>query len=268
MLSVIQVRSLEQVTKMTENKPEVRRAFSPEGDQRIHVAAYAISPVAAAGLTAILDKEDDFSLSAVFPCLDLLEAYLGDMLPKILLLELNAEIGLEELRRLVSGDPGRAVILWYDSGSSEFFSQAISLGVTGVLCKQSSIEQHLECFRTVAAGHLWIEHEMRTRLQSTNKVALTPRQRQIMGLIAQGVSNREIAGALGIKESTVKVYLSILFDKAGAADRFELALIALKNIAMNQTVAAGISVSIPGQKAVSLYMPEFLVRPMPVPTRV
>jgi DNA-binding NarL/FixJ family response regulator len=253
---------------MIVNKTEIPGERSAGNTQTIHLAAYAVSPVAAAGLSAILDREDDFSLSAVFPCLDLLEAYLSDMQPKILLLELNAEIGLEELRQLIPEDRSRAVILWYDSGSSEFFSQAISLGVTGILCKLSSIEQHLDCFRTVAAGHLWIEHEMRRRLHSTNKVALTPRQRQIMGLIAQGVSNREIARALGIKESTVKVYLSILFDKAGAADRFELALIALKNIAMNQTAAAGISASVPGQKAVPLYMPEFLVRPLPVPTQI
>ncbi len=231
----------------------------------IQLAAYSISPVAAAGLGAILDREQDFLLSAVFPCLDLLEAHLNDMQPGMLLVEVTPEIGLDELRRLVAGDPARAVILWFDAASSEFFSQAVSLGVKGILCKQSSIEQHLECFRTVAEGGMWMESDVQGRLHSTNKVALTRRQREIMGLIAQGVSNREISAVLGIKESTVKVYLSILFDKVGASDRFELALIALRNIAMNQTSA--VAVATPGERAVPIYIPEYLMRVAPAAGR-
>jgi hypothetical protein len=52
----------------------------------------------------------------------------------------------------------------------------------------------------------------------------------VIGLLAQGLCNKELAGNLGLSEGTVKVYLSRLFDKTGVADRFELALLALSNL--------------------------------------
>jgi DNA-binding CsgD family transcriptional regulator len=61
-------------------------------------------------------------------------------------------------------------------------------------------------------------------------VTLSRRQSQILALLVQGLKNKEIATQLGISEGTVKCYLTKLFDKVGAKDRFELALFGLRNL--------------------------------------
>ena len=103
-----------------------------------------------------------------------------------------------------------------------------------------------------------MDREANRKLASTNRIALAPRERHVTGLIAQGLSNKEIAWSLGITEGTVKVYLSKLFDKLGVSDRFELALVALKNLAVNQTAAASMPRSLDGDKVRPLTMPAFL----------
>jgi Bacterial regulatory proteins, luxR family len=80
----------------------------------------------------------------------------------------------------------------------------------------------------------------------------------VTGLVAQGLSNKEIAWSLGITEGTVKVYLSKLFDKVGVADRLELALLALKNFTANNAEAGNLPRSFDGDKVMPLNMPDFL----------
>jgi len=67
------------------------------------------------------------------------------------------------------------------------------------------------------------------RLLNSPPVHLSRRQSQLVGLLVQGLKNKEIATSLGISEGTVKAYLTTLFEKVGAKDRFELALYGLKN---------------------------------------
>ncbi|MBZ5604352.1 MAG: LuxR C-terminal-related transcriptional regulator, partial [Acidobacteriia bacterium] len=62
------------------------------------------------------------------------------------------------------------------------------------------------------------------------KIPLTRRQSQLVRLLAEGLKNKEIATLMTLSESTVKVYISRLFEKVGAKDRFELALFALRNL--------------------------------------
>jgi DNA-binding CsgD family transcriptional regulator len=121
------------------------------------------------------------------------------------------------------------MILWIDGVSELFLMQALDKGVRGVLSMTSSIDHHIECFRHIARGDIWLDRAIRNQLQSTRAVRLTPREQQFMGLIAQGLSNKELAWSLGIAEGTVKVYLSNLFAKLRVNGRFELALVALRN---------------------------------------
>jgi DNA-binding CsgD family transcriptional regulator len=75
----------------------------------------------------------------------------------------------------------------------------------------------------------------RDKLLVTRRVALSPRERQLLGLLPQGLKNKEIAYKLGIAEGAVKVYLTRLFRKVGVNDRFELALFTLKNLSVHAT---------------------------------
>lgn len=229
----------------------------------ISLSAYSVAPIAGAGLRAILETEDGFEVHGTFAAIEELETHLMDSHeretpPKLLLLELSPKLNLNQLKRLVSIDQRTAAILWFDIVSGEYLSQAMTLGAQGALCKNSSVETHLDCLKTVAQGYSWMDREATRKLLSTSRVALAPRERHVTGLIAQGLSNKEIAWSLGITEGTVKVYLSKLFDKVGVSDRFELALLALKNLSASQTEAASVPRALDGTKVRPLTMPAFL----------
>jgi two-component system nitrate/nitrite response regulator NarL len=74
-----------------------------------------------------------------------------------------------------------------------------------------------------------MERSLSTNLLNRRPLSLSRRQSQLLSLLVQGLKNKEIAASLGISEGTVKAYLTTLFEKVGAKDRFELALFGLKN---------------------------------------
>jgi DNA-binding NarL/FixJ family response regulator len=126
------------------------------------------------------------------------------------------------------------IVLWVEDVEPEFAAQALHLGINAFLPRNSALELYAECFRAVLAGGIWTPAELKTKLLSVNEATLTPRQRQLAMLLVQGLKNKEIAWRMGITEGTVKVYLSHLFQKVGASDRFEFALLALRNMTPNQ----------------------------------
>lgn len=196
-----------------------------------HVALFSVQPILVAGLQSVLDREGDLVLSAICSTVSELLADIAADRPGVLLMEVTPELSLEMLHRVRTVAPGVPIVLWADTVAVEFASQVIGMGVRGILRKTLPIGELIDCIRKVAGGELWIEKSLCDRLLSTKRVPLTPRERQLLALLAQGLKNKEIAYALDITEGTVKVYLSRLFQKVGANDRFDLALFALKNFA-------------------------------------
>ncbi|HVW84794.1 MAG TPA: response regulator transcription factor [Bryobacteraceae bacterium] len=227
----------------------------------IFVCVYSPAPIAIAGLGSVLAGMDGFEMETA-PSLEALRSQLAMRAANILLLETTGGLTLDGIRNLGSVAPKAKIILWVDGASMEFLSQAVAAGVAGVLGKNSSLEQHAECLRVIAAGYPWIERDLKSRLLSSERISLTPRERQIMGLLAQGRRNKEIAFSLGITEGTVKVYLSHLYAKIGAGDRFELALIALRNIAVSAPDKPGLeNGASPNEPAIPFPIPGFVTRP-------
>jgi DNA-binding NarL/FixJ family response regulator len=168
----------------------------------------------------------------VAECLDTAE--MRDRLPAesaaLLILDVHAGITLEFLAELRALAPATCVILWMEGISSEFVRQAIDAGVRGILNKNSTMETCLQCVRQVAAGQMWLEEELSMRLLCARTVKLTPREGQLVGLLTEGLRNKEIAWRMKITEGTAKAYLTRLYQKTGASDRFELALFAIRNL--------------------------------------
>jgi len=126
--------------------------------------------------------------------------------------------------------PDAAIILWSREFSTELAHQALDLGIQGFLSTTAGPETILECLRFAGTGEMWMERSLANSLLHSRPVALSRRQTQLLGLLVQGLKNREIAAEMGISEGTVKAYLTTLFEKVGARDRFELALYGLKNL--------------------------------------
>jgi len=178
--------------------------------------------------------------------------------PDLVLIEVTPEISLDMLKRLTASAGQSPVILWVDTVSTEFASQVLVLGIRGILRRNLPVDLLIKCLEKVAAGELWLEKGLTDRLLSSKRVVVTPRQRELMVLLAQGRKNKEIAHLLGITEGSVKVYLSQLFQKLGVNDRFELAVFALKNFGMDQSGESPASVQDRSSHRETRSIPEFL----------
>lgn len=150
--------------------------------------------------------------------------------PDLILIDLCAIDSPSILAELRTFAPNAGLILWVDWISPEFIREAITAGVRGILRRHATVSLYNECLDQVTAGKLWLEQDMSQKLLSARPVKLSPRERQLVNLLTEGLRNKEIAGRMNITEGTAKAYLSRLFEKTGASDRFELALFALQNL--------------------------------------
>ena len=149
--------------------------------------------------------------------------------PDVVVCGLGRESELGGIRELQTIAPGARIVLWARDVSTEVAHQAVELGVRGFLSTTAAPAHFRECLRIAARGELWMESSMTMNLLNNRPISLSKRQSELVGLLVQGLKNKEIAGALGISEGTVKAYLTTLYEKVGARDRFELALFGLKN---------------------------------------
>ena len=153
--------------------------------------------------------------------------------PDILLLDLEMpELGgMEVVRTLRSRETPPHIVILTAAIDDSSLMEARSLGVHGMVLKNSDPAYLLECLDEVAAGRIWVDPELETRsseLAQTFGAAprpnLAPRERQLIRCVRRGLRNREIAKELGVTEGTVKVYLHAVFEKLGVSSRTELAI--------------------------------------------
>lgn len=137
--------------------------------------------------------------------------------------ELN---GLEVARRVTTDHTATRVLMLSMHGDEEYVARALRAGAHGYLLKEAGARELVEAIRTVARGGRFIgsgiPRERVERLLAEERVSrlerLTPRQREVLQLVAEGLTTREIAGRLGISEKTVEVHRSHLMDRVGIRD--------------------------------------------------
>ena len=136
--------------------------------------------------------------------------------------------GLHVLRQIRKADEHKPVVLLTASLDDHGFAEALSLKVDGVVLKTSDPGLLIDCLDEVRSGGDWIDPALQDRAVSVTsggpRVSLSPRERELVGLVRQGLRNRDIAERLGVTEGTVKVYLHSVFEKTGVANRTELAI--------------------------------------------
>ncbi len=196
------------------------------------------------GLRALLSAEKDFEIIGEVCESDVIVETAARLKPDIVLFEPDcAQTALAILRALQDSNKSARVILLTASDDSELLSQALRHGVCGVVSKKASTELLLKSIRKVSAGEMWLDRTttatvvrelsarpipMPRNMPAADKpIALSRREREIVGLVAQGFRNREIADKLYISEQTVKNHMHNIFEKIGVQDRLELALYAI-----------------------------------------
>jgi two-component system nitrate/nitrite response regulator NarP len=165
---------------------------------------------------------------------------LSTLRPDLLLLDFDMpeRTGLDVLRTLRERGDKRPIVLLTGSMSDKRVYEALQLGLDGLVIKGKAPKDLLTCLDAVCTGKRWIDHEVLQRVMDLSiaggetddpMATLSKRQRAIVGLILQGMRNKEIAGELGIGEGTVKVHLHSIFEKLGITSRMELALLAARS---------------------------------------
>jgi two-component system nitrate/nitrite response regulator NarP len=147
----------------------------------------------------------------------------------VTLLQWTPEITIDWLREARSACPEARIVLWSPWIPVELAYQSAHSGVHGVLRRGVTAADLLGCIEAVAANRTCFDQELMSQILQARTEPLTPRETQLVALLAHGLKNKEIATELNISEGTVKVYLSKLFVKLQVKDRFELALHGLKN---------------------------------------
>jgi two-component system nitrate/nitrite response regulator NarL len=196
-------------------------------DRLIHTAAvmiYTDDALLALGTATVLSSAG-FDVIEATPEVSELVPQVANINPGFLLLDLTPDVTAGLLAALRQAAPETQLVIWGRTFGDELLAQAKELGVAGFLRRGISREKFVECFRSIAGGDAPIEKEV----TNTTRVPLTPRESQLVALLQQGLRNKEIGACLGITEGTVRMYLSKLFAKTGARDRFEVALFGLKN---------------------------------------
>jgi len=159
--------------------------------------------------------------------------------PDVLVLDLlmpEAD-GFEVLRTLDhAGSKVAAVVLTASTNRADYV-QAVQLGARGLVLKGDPPQKLFAAIRAVAGGELAFSEDIAQQVLASMAGAgheesavlkrLSERERQIAALVARGLKNRDIAAELNISENTVKRHLQSIFDKTGARDRLELAVMAL-----------------------------------------
>jgi DNA-binding NarL/FixJ family response regulator len=194
------------------------------------------------GIRALLSLSTEFEIVGEASDGDDALALIEKTRPQVALLDVRMPrlSGIEVLRSVRQRCPEVGVILLTTFDEDAVVLEAVRLGVQGFLLKDISLGQLEDAVRTVAAGGSLIrpsvtEHvlsgvdRLAARFESAESPeALTPREREVLRLIAAGYSNREIAEASGTAEGTVKNQTSSILSKLGVRDRTRAVLKALE----------------------------------------
>jgi DNA-binding NarL/FixJ family response regulator len=158
--------------------------------------------------------------------------------PDILVLDLlmPGMDGLEVVRSLQNEEPHPNVVLLTAALNEDQLIEALKLGVRGFVLKEMATKLLVECLRRVNAGGQWLEKDSAGRAMAklvrqeakSREIAniLTPREIEVVGMVAKGFSNREIGSHLCIAEGTVKIHLHNVYEKLKINRRAELVRLA------------------------------------------
>lgn len=196
-------------------------------------------------LTAALRRRPEFNVTACTVDPDLILQSLEASPVDVVLLAAGGQGSTWQdmalLRRIHISYPRVPKILVLEAFDRELVVNAFRSGARGLFCFSGSPFRALcKCIQVVHRGQIWataeqINHliELVSQVPSLRVVSangntlITPREEQVVALVAEGLSNREVAQELGLSEHTVKKYLFRIFDKLGISTRVELVLYAV-----------------------------------------
>ena len=213
----------------------------------IRVSIIEDHAIVRAGLRMLIESQSGLEVvSEASRASDALKAP-GPARPDVILLDLDLgqENGLEFLKPLLEAFAPARVLVLTALPDTEVHLRAVTAGASGIVMKEQAPETLVEAIRSVHCGEAWLGRaltaaalarlarsgaESHKRDPETTKIAtLTPREREVVVLIAEGLNGARIAAQLHISEATVRNHLTSILSKLSLSNKFELAVYALNH---------------------------------------
>lgn len=188
------------------------------------------------GVGFMLSEEDDIDLvgeaGSGEELLELLDAQPVDVV--LLDVRMPGMSGFDVLERVSVDMPQVRVLMLSMHDQPSYVRRAVELGAAGYLLKNTGREELLRAIRAVADGGVYLQGELMEPLvadmsgSTGSPGRLSPRERQVLQLVANGYENKQIAAELGISEATVKSYLRGIFERLEVTGRAEAVAVGLR----------------------------------------
>lgn len=215
------------------------------GPSSIRVLIADDHPIVREGLRKLLGLEEDMEVVGEAEDGESTVTLVERLDPDVVLLDLRMPgmDGFGALQRIQKLNKRTRVIVLTASEDKNEFVQAMKMGCSGIVLKQTGSDLIVKSIRRVHAGEIWLDSHTtaavmrqfaspsdggpQSSLRTRDRSPLSQREREIVALVAQGYKNKEMAEKMFISEQTVKNHLHNIFDKLGVSDRLELALYAI-----------------------------------------
>lgn len=151
--------------------------------------------------------------------------------PDLVLMDLRLPglSGFDAIRAIRDENPEARILVLSNYEGVADVERALALGALGYLTKDADADLLVEAIGRVHRGYRYLPRPLAKRIEDDRDLdPLTARETQIVALIAEGLSNKEIGERLGIAEKTVRVHMTHILDKMGATDRTQLLIIAVQ----------------------------------------
>ena len=205
-------------------------AGSDNSAGRIRVIVADDHPVVRAGLSAVLVQQGDLELVAEAENGARAIALYREHRPHVCLMDLRMPVidGVEAIRTITAEFPAARILALTTYEGDADIRRALEAGARGYLLKDMLLTDVIGAVRAVHRGERVIPAAVATRLaEFPERSDLTERELEVLQLVARGLSNKEVARAIGRTGETVKIHLKNTFAKLGVADRTEAVTVAL-----------------------------------------
>lgn len=186
-------------------------------------------PPLRAGLAAVLNNQPD--IEVVGEAGSGREAILSKVVADVYTVDIRMPDGdgIQLIQALIKRDPQTKVLVLTTFDNEEDVFRALEAGARGYLLKDTTTEELVAAVRQVHTGERYLPHGIATRLADRLvRPSLTPRELDVLRLVAKGRTNKEIASAMFVSEETVKTHMKSLFQKLDVHDRAEAISVSLK----------------------------------------
>jgi DNA-binding NarL/FixJ family response regulator len=198
--------------------------------ERIRVLVADDHPVVRTGLSAVIIEQGDLELVAEAENGERAVELFREHQPDVVLMDLRMPVmdGVEAIRTITGEFPGARILALTTYEGDADIRRALEAGARGYLLKDMLLTEVISAVRAVRRGERVIPTAVATRLaEFPERSELSEREIEVIQLVARGLSNKEVARAIGRTDETVKIHLKNIFAKLDVADRTEAVTVAL-----------------------------------------